>query len=432
MSASASSKYAHLVINKDGKTANIQAKTIQFNYYESLYSPIVTATLSFIDSGGSVKADKEQDSNERLTNIHDGLPITGLEDVEIKIESKFGTLDFKKNPLKINSAPIISQESNRQTVFLSMNSAPAVTNNDSPIARKFKGSISDTVTKILTNDLKITENRIKVDKTRNSYAFVGKRRGGLDIINDLCRRSIPVNGDAGYFFYETQDGFNFRSIDKLIEEGTEKIKSDASYKTSHTYFYDGVLSNSAENDFKILIEPRFTKDQDVLTALKEGHYYSHNIFYDPRTQKKDEKTFKLEEGGLKQTLGKPKLAQEGRVNSYTKVNYYVLDIGSQEPGVDVNPNNDPREWLATSRARYNLLHTQMMFIQVPCNLELKAGEVIRCEIEFPGEKKEEGAVSQQQSGNYLILHLCHSFNAQRSFTSMTVVRDTYGLHTNKG
>ena len=32
----------------------------------------------------------------------------------------------------------------------------------------------------------------------------------------------------------------------------------------------------------------------------------------------------------------------------------------------------------------------MMFIQVPCNLELKAGvEVIRCEIEFPGEKKEE-------------------------------------------
>ena len=73
----------------------------------------------------------------------------------------------------------------------------------------------------------------------------------------------------------------------------------------------------------------------------------------------------------------------------------------------------------------------MMFIQVPCNLELKAGEVIRCEIEFPGEKKEEGAVSQQ-SGNYLILHLCHSFNAQRSFTSMTVVRDTYGLHTNKG
>ena len=117
MSASASSKYAHLVINKDGKTANIQAKTIQFNYYESLYSPIVTATLSFIDSGGSIKADKEQDSNERLTNIHDGLPITGLENVEIKIESKFGTLDFKNNPLKINSAPIISQESNRQQFF---------------------------------------------------------------------------------------------------------------------------------------------------------------------------------------------------------------------------------------------------------------------------------------------------------------------------
>ena len=71
----------------------------------------------------------------------------------------------------------------------------------------------------------------------------------------------------------------------------------------------------------------------------------------------------------------------------------------------------------------------MVTIQVPCNLELVAGDVVRCEFEFPGDKKEEGVVSQQQSGNYLILHLCHHFDTERSYTSMTLARDTYGLHT---
>ena len=93
-SAARASKYAKMIINKDGKTANLAGKTTSFDYYESVYSPEVTATLVFLDSGGSVKADKEQDSNERLTNIHDGLPITGLENVEIKIESKIWNFRF--------------------------------------------------------------------------------------------------------------------------------------------------------------------------------------------------------------------------------------------------------------------------------------------------------------------------------------------------
>ena len=48
---------------------------------------------------------------------------------------------------------------------------------------------------------------------------------------------------------------------------------------------------------------------------------------------------------------------------------------------------------------------------------------------FPGDKNEEGVVIQQQSGNYLIHHLCHHFDTERSYTSLTLVRDTYGLHT---
>ena len=114
--ASLASKYEVMtIIGKDGKQAPLEGKTINFNYYESLYSPVVTANLTYVDAGGSVP-----DSKEKLTSIKDGLPINGLEDVKIKIQTKFGTLDFTRDPFKVNNAPILSQESNRQTVMLNL------------------------------------------------------------------------------------------------------------------------------------------------------------------------------------------------------------------------------------------------------------------------------------------------------------------------
>ena len=109
-------------------------------------------------------------------------------------------------------------------------------------------------------------------------------------------------------------------------------------------------------------------------------------------------------------------------------NFHVLDIGSLDYQ-NLNANNDPREWQAKSPMRYNLLHSQMMEIQVPCNLNIRAGNVIKVVIERQGDDKELGGFDEHVSGKYLILHLCHHFDTERSFTSMTLARDTYGLHT---
>ncbi len=424
-SASKSALYQHLTINKDGKTADLKGKTIRLDYYESLYSPIVTAKLIFVDAGGSIDADKAQDANERKTNIKDGLPITGLEEVEMLIEHVSGKLNLKRRPLKVNSAPTVSGESNRSSTMLYMTSDPAIKNSNSAIYKKFKGRISDTVKKLLTSELGIR--KFKIDPTKNSYTFIGKGMGALDIINSLCRKSVPVKGDPGYFFYETQEGHNFKSIDTLISEGKKNMKNN-DYKSTHTYTYSGALKADDNNDYKILKPPMISKDQDIIDSVSAGTYASRNVFIDPRTLKKTEQIYRLGESGPSSTLGKkPDLAN--KLKDGTKTNFVVQDIGGLENDPSISENNDPREWQAKSRMRYKLLHSQMVTIQVPCNLELLAGDVVRCEFEFPGDKKEEGAVSQQTSGNYLILHLCHHFDTERSYTSLTLVRDTYGLHT---
>ena len=40
-----------------------------FSYYESLFSPHITAYISFLDTGSSVKAGSEQDVQERYGTL---------------------------------------------------------------------------------------------------------------------------------------------------------------------------------------------------------------------------------------------------------------------------------------------------------------------------------------------------------------------------
>ena len=176
--------------------------------------------------------------------------------------------------------------------------------------------------------------------------------------------------------------------------------------------------------------PTVSKDQDITKALTNGTYVNRNIFFNPQTFEHSEIVFNVGKDGVKKTLGGELPVKPQDVKGFTKTNHHILDIGSFETQ-NQNPNNDPREWQASSQMRYNLLHSIIMNIQVPCNTELRAGDVINVDIESIKDDKEQSPSDEQQSGNYLILHLCHHFDTLRSFTSMTLVRDSYGIRRSK-
>ena len=420
MSAVSPSKYNRIELQKKGKKpVELKGGVVSVDYYESLYSPTVTANVMYVDAGGNLEDDKN-----KLTSVKEALPITGLEDLFFNITNETGELKFlKKDAFKVSKAPVMTRESNRQAVLLSVVSPQLKQNNDDPIFDKYKGKISDTVKKILKEKLKISNDKLDIEPTKNGYNFLGKGRGGLDLVLDLCKRSVPVKGDAGFFFYQTKSGFKFKSINELVSQKPEfTLVYFGGFKQDNT---DG-----SGNDNKIMIPPKFEKDQDVIKSLKGGVYRSRNIFFDPRTFCYEEVTYDISKEGVKKTLGgAPPFADD--VKSFTKTFHHILDVGSLDSNPSTEINNDPREWQASSVMRYNLLHSQVVHIQIPCNLKLEAGNVIKMEIESTSANKEEGAKDEQQSGNYLILNLCHHFTDRRSITSLTLVRDTYGIKRSK-
>jgi hypothetical protein len=423
-SATAASKYEEITISRTKKktgqgsqgkttTKSVNGKVTSFSYYESLYSPVVTAKVIYIDSGESTK---------------NQLEISGNEDIRFKIQSKYGTLDFNRqnanSGMKVKGSPQTGRESNREAVFLDLVSKWEMKNKTTAVHDKYSNvTIGDAVIIILKRKLGVDYDFFDVEATKNMYDFTGKGKSPFELITDLARKAVPVKGDPGFFFYETQDGFNFKSVHSLVSQEPKQV-----------YVYNGSFradQTGDENDFKILKQPNFIKDQNVVTALESGTYASRNIFFNPFNKEFAERIYKInEKGGIDQALGNS-VEVDDELTGYIRTNKHILDVGSLKVGVSTSINNSPVEWQAKSTMRYNILHSQILQMMVPCNLELRAGDVIKVEIEsLENEKCSEG-VDKRQSGKYLILHLCHFFDTTKSVTSLTLVRDTYGLHTSK-
>ena len=130
------------------------------------------------------------------------------------------------------------------------------------------------------------------------------------------------------------------------------------------------------------------KNQNIINAMKSGVYESRNIFLNPNTFELSDIIFKIENNELSTTLGSDIDYKPVRSNNFfSKTNQFILDVGLLSSGIDTEVNNDPRAYVAKAAMRYNLLMSQMIDIMIPSNLNLVAGDIIRCEFEKLTTKK---------------------------------------------
>ena len=183
------------------------------DYYEGVENPTIALVVTFIDVDQVI-------GREGVTGGEYYIDVTvkdGDED-EFKIESK-------KHKLILNSVKNMTTESNKQVATLEFVSVEAITNETSRLNKKFTGNVSQTVLDILTEDEKGIKTKKKVfgpkkeyeveeDRATNSYSFVGNLRRPFDTIQWLCPKTQSSKESFGFLFYETLDGFHFRSIEQ--------------------------------------------------------------------------------------------------------------------------------------------------------------------------------------------------------------------------
>lgn len=427
MAARDASIYEEILIESgDGKrTIDMKLGVVAIRYFEDLFSPTIAVEVTVTNTGGSIKTD-----DGSFQSIYSGLPLRGGERVFIKISGNSDTnkdgIDLLDQPLYVSKINNVIREGQRETFVLKLVSREAITNETTRLYKKYsRAQVTDHISNIIKESLQ-SQKTLTSDNASNQYGFIGNLKRPFDVLTMLASKAVPDTGVPGYFFYETIDGYNFRSIDKLIIEGKAKPK--------YTYYHQEDQNFEKSTDNRIL-SYSVDRNNDLLEKLRMGTYASFFAQYDPylcEFSKSAEGKRTINDFAKNATfLGDPpeipKLFGSGNfdfANVPSRIVTSVLDIGSLEKDVSYDRGNDAKYYQRDALFRYNYLFMQTLTMTVPLNLSLRAGSVIKCNfLKISSNNKE---FDRENSGLYMIKELCHHFDGTQSLTSLKLLRDTFG------
>ena len=159
--------------NRVEKRVKIQGKVIGVNYYESVYSPMVTCSFLQEDTGGTT-------DNEAgfAGTLKDTTPIEGFEEVIFKIGTGSGKLQFtnRNNQCFVIIGSPFNVDGDKNKQHFPMVSKNAIKNATKPLNTVYpEAKISDIVKKILQDKkgMKLPKNLLDIEPTKNSMKVDG-------------------------------------------------------------------------------------------------------------------------------------------------------------------------------------------------------------------------------------------------------------------
>ena len=255
----------------------------EIQIFEGINYNTLSGTMVLVDSGG----------------LLDRLPVTGNEILEFTLHTPGYTLDddaprgydFITYPMWVSKIRNISEPNQNTKVYsLDFYSKERIKNLQRKVSTAFTGPIFETVKNILRNHL-TTEKDFYFETTSPTVKYVIPQTSPFDTIKFLGQEAISEKFEnSGFFFWETSDGFNFKSLEAMISNSSGKAKEPImeyanSPKTDSGQMYNkkdeqGITKGNLGKVFEFRILKRF----DTLQNIKQGTYASRLVTYDAFTK----------------------------------------------------------------------------------------------------------------------------------------------------
>ena len=440
--------------NKSSTDASILGGTVRLQYWESILQDSVHVSVVFTDSGNTLPKRKSRfgSGSGGKVGVVEGLPIIGGEQVTLKIEDNQGNaLDFSidnDNPFFVVEKPSIPTlgETTNKAYELKLASKEFLDNEEgwSRVRTCFSGQVSDHVTTILEKNLK-TKKDLDIEETKKPLIFIGKNKKAFFILNDLAKKAVSskIEGEgntAGYFFWETANGFHFKSIDTLL---TGKQKLSIIYNESAN------PDPPAGYDVKAL-SLEMSSPLNVQRKKQMGAYSTRSFLLDPFKGTWESVTENAlgEEGKQKVNNEEIKTAGEGLPelnkafdsdeadSGFTRTTWNMITTGQLNYGPISDQldkakkiNFDYSKVFNQSIRRYNQVFASQITTVIPGNFSLHAGDTVFMDIPESGTTQNKACsdeVNKEEGGLYLITDLCHFITAKETYTKLVLTRDSFG------
>jgi len=443
-----------LQFNKFEMKSNINDRTVDLRgtgnpiieYRESVFMPYIEITAYIVDTGNTLPADDGTDAGVGL--LEDGFA-QGTETILFNIEDERGNkINLGRDTdLRVSSVTGDYQAFKNSSFQLKIVSKEAFDNTllKNRCNQKFSGKISSIARAIIKENLKSPKaSSMNIDETLNDYHAWGQDRTPFEMLLDIQQLGIPnirtskgktaKGNTAGYLFFQTSHGYQFRSLDKLY---------DTTGRTIRKYIENSRADESIPvgYDDKILWS-NISKSVDALQQFETGAWASQLHVFNEVTKTYEIKDLTssgkgngilggrhlpkinsdyLDDDGEPLPTAKQNVRQavgqtvvgfdtiEKQVEKYAEINYNVEDIIQQT-------QQNYRQKMNTSAE-----------IVIEADLSLSAGDLIFCEFPELSTKVTTIGSRTRKSGIYMIADLCHYGDVENSFTGLHLVRGSFGV-----
>lgn len=421
------------IISNNGKTLEISNGFSEMYYYESLLENSVKLTATYADTGS------RNDSTSSTSSTESGdIDLQYAEKIYLDIEDderariQFITPD---NCLHFMTRPKIIGTTRSEIITAHVSTKEYLTNQfeKNRVSKTYEGKISDTVQRILTEHLK-TKKALYIEDTLNNLKIDGRvdmESTPFNVLNKLSKKAIPIvtakkpeGNTAGFFFYETSEGYHFKSIDNLLKQPAFK-----------RYIMNNTVTIPPDYDDKILAYV-FPEGPSLLQQQLAGTIKSSKVTFNPITHTVERNTIdaiQQNKGTIRAAANLPFVPEEFQESTLTSFN--TLDIGQLPYGISDSEqvqnsqqeNFKIGEILNQSKMRFNQLFTLPLSITIFGDMTLHPGQMIECVFPEVSSKITQRG-SRKKSGKYLIVDLCHYISpVGPQYTRLNLVRDSYGV-----
>ena len=441
---------------RDAETvfANIMSLVTHFQYYEDIMLPTVSATMVVLDNA---------------ENFISSMPIQGFEKVVIKVESIQD--EEYEYTFRVWTVANRATRDRRQMYTLGLISEQGLFNEGLRVNATQEGEISEVVRNVMKTYLNIEFDEDLIEESRSHVKIIPTKKSPFSLIRSLQTKAVPAKtyktlnnnsvplgrmaserdkeimsdlnkeaekakGTAGYLFFETYNGYVFKSIDGLVS-AEPRIKEEFKWLPGKVDF---------ESLYKIQ-EVIFEQEINMMKKLREGAYSSICCFFNINTGKYTERVYSLEDTWEEMVhlgsqtdlpVGQKTLSQYPTRVMSTVVNHENWNMGEGiADSTDDNRDStfeytdNQMDYLSQSVARAGIMFNQQLTISLTGHLDLSAGDLIEIRIpnQVEDQSRDDERYDPEHSGTYLIKKLNHQFNVldQTVHTVLDLIRDSYGI-----
>ena len=356
--------------------------------YESIMSPTIFCELRIADSIGLLQS----------------FPILAEEYVRIQFKTPKNKGEPASYLFRINQIKdkTVNDSNKLITYTLQLVSAELIRNSSRLVTKKCDDNIGTIIKQIMKEEL-MTEKPVNVDITSGIETVLITRMQPLKAIDFLRQRAVSIDYQSSSFcFFENRKGFNFTSIERMIDEGSKYVKD-----SDKVFFFDTSRKDSIENvTMRNIIAYNQLQFTDTISQVSSGGLNN-------QVQSFDLITGNLKRVTYTDNIGADKFKQSSSTSSGNKTTSFTRQHGESTTVTRIVPirTDKPQlqipEKLSKLQGYAQKISQNIVQIHIYGDSDITVGDMIQCSFPAGVDSKDTTGVSRLDSGNYLVAKVRH-------------------------